>query len=70
VRNTVFMLSIASSFLLIFLSFRLEDGLGPAQDFGLFLLTVYDLIIFVPLWIERRIKGRRTQQEQGRLFQR
>ena len=57
VRNTVFMLSIASSFLLIFLSFASKTVSVLLKNIGLFLLTVYDLIIFVPLWIERRIKG-------------
>ena len=27
------------------------------KNIGLFLLTVYDLIIFVPLWIQRRVQG-------------
>jgi hypothetical protein len=57
VRNTVFMLSIASSFLLIFLSFASKTVSVLLKNIGLFLLTVYDLIIFVPLWIERRVKG-------------
>ena len=57
VRNTVFMLSIASSFLLISLAFASKTIATFLKSIGLFLLTVYDLIIFVPLWIERRVKG-------------
>jgi len=57
VRNTVFMLSIASSFLLIGLSFTCKTIAVALKNIGLFLLTVYDLIIFVPLWIQRRVQG-------------
>ena len=57
VRNTVFMLSIASSFLLIALSFICKTIAVALKNIGLFLLTVYDLIIFVPLWIQRRVQG-------------
>lgn len=57
VRNTVFMLSIASSFLLIGLSFICKTIAVALKNIGLFLLTVYDLIIFIPLWIQRRVQG-------------
>ncbi len=57
VRNTVFMLSIASSFLLIAASFICKTIAVALKNIGLFLLTVYDLIIFVPLWIQRRVQG-------------
>lgn len=57
VRNTVFMLSIASSFLLIGMSFVCKTIAVALKNIGLFLLTVYDLIIFVPLWIQRRVQG-------------
>lgn len=57
VRNTVFILSIATSYGMLLLAFVLKT-LGVAfKNVGLFVLSVYDLIIFAPLWIERRIKG-------------
>lgn len=57
VRNTVFMLSIASTFLLIGLSFICKTIAVALKNIGLFLLTVYDLIIFIPLWLQRRVQG-------------
>ncbi len=67
VRNTVFMLSIASSFLLIALSFICKTIAVALKNIGLFLLTVYDLIIFVPLWIQRRVQGTaRTKRSDSR----
>ena len=37
------------------------------KNIGLFLLTVYDLIIFVPLWIQRRVRGTaRTRRSDSR----
>lgn len=68
VRNTVFMLSIAASFLLVGLSFVCKTIAVALKNIGLFLLTVYDLIIFIPLWIQRRVQGtaraRRTEKRQ------
>jgi hypothetical protein len=35
------------------------------KNLGLFVLSVYDLIIFAPLWIERRVKGTAKNRSAG-----
>jgi len=57
VRNSVFMLSIATSYGMLFLAFIFKTLSVLFKNIGLFVLSVYDLIIFAPLWAERRIKG-------------
>jgi hypothetical protein len=63
VRNSVFMLSIVGSFLLLAAAFICKTLAVAFKNVGLFLLTVYDAIIFAPLWIERRVKG--TMRNRG-----
>lgn len=63
VRNSVFMLSIAGSFLLLAAAFICKTLAVAFKNVGLFLLAVYDAIIFAPLWIERRVKG--TMRNRG-----
>jgi len=57
VRNSVFMLSIVGSFLMLALAFICKTLSVGFKNVGLFALSVYDAIIFAPLWIERRVKG-------------
>ncbi|HOY77770.1 MAG TPA: hypothetical protein PLN33_08180 [Hyphomonadaceae bacterium] len=57
VRNSVFMASIATSYLMLFFAFIFKTLSVFFKNAGLFVLSIYDLIIFAPLWIERRVKG-------------
>jgi len=57
IRNTVFMLQIAGGYGLLGLSFICKTFAVALKSIGLFVLAVYDLIIFAPLWVERKIKG-------------
>lgn len=57
VRNSVFMVSIAGSYLMLFGAFLFKTLAVLFKNIGLFVLSIYDLIIFAPLWIERRVKG-------------
>lgn len=57
VRNSVFMASIAGSYLMLFGAFLFKTLSVLFKNIGLFVLSIYDLIIFAPLWIERRVKG-------------
>lgn len=57
VRNSVFMLSIATSYAMLFLSFIFKTLSVFFKSIGLFALAIYDAIIFAPLWVERRVKG-------------
>src|SRR5690606_15958845 len=65
VRNSVFMLSIVGSFLLLMLAFICKTLSVAFKNVGLFALTVYDAIIFAPLWIERRLKGAARNRGSG-----
>lgn len=66
IRNSVFMVSIATSYALLFLGFTCKT-LGVAfKNVGLFVLSIYDLIIFAPLWIERKVKGNNTSHRNKR----
>jgi hypothetical protein len=58
IRNSVFILSIGSSYLLLFLSFFFKTISVLFKNVGLFVLTVYDLVIFLPLAVERMFKPR------------
>ncbi len=65
VRNSVFIISIATSYGMLLLAFVFKT-LGVAfKNVGLFVLSVYDLIIFAPLWIERRVKGTARNRSSG-----
>jgi hypothetical protein len=65
VRNSVFMISIVTSYGMLLLAFVFKT-LGVAfKNIGLFVLSVYDLIIFAPLWIERRVKGTARNRSGG-----
>ncbi len=57
VRNSVFMASIATSYLMLLMAFVFKTLSVLFKNVGLFVLAVYDLIIFAPLWVERRVKG-------------
>jgi len=65
VRNSVFMLSIVGSFLMLMLAFICKTLAVAFKNVGLFALTVYDAIIFAPLWVERRIKGTARNRRSG-----
>ncbi len=65
VRNSVFMLSIVGSFLMLALAFICKTLSVGFKNVGLFALTVYDAIIFAPLWIERRVKGTVRNRRSG-----
>jgi hypothetical protein len=57
IRNSVFMVSIASSYAMLLLAFIFKTIAVLFKNVGLFVLTVYDLIIFAPLAVERMFKG-------------
>lgn len=57
VRNSVFMVSIAGSYLMLFVAFVFKTLSVFFKSIGLFILSLYDLIIFAPLWVERRMKA-------------
>lgn len=61
VRNSVFMIQLAGAYLMLGLSFVCKTVSNVFKSLGLFALTVYDLIIFAPLWIERKVKGMPTR---------
>ncbi len=65
VRNSVFMLSIVGSFLMLMLAFICKTLAVAFKNVGLFALTVYDAIIFAPLWVERRLKGTARNRRSG-----
>lgn len=58
VRNTVFILQLAGAYVLLIVSFICKTLANAFKSLGRFVLTVYDLIIFAPLWVERTIKAR------------
>jgi hypothetical protein len=70
VRNSVFILSIASSYAMIGLAFICKTIAVAFKSAGLFILSVYDLIIFVPLGLQRMVTGkggtRRSQDRRER----
>jgi hypothetical protein len=70
VRNSVFMVSIAGSYVLLFLAFFFKTISVLFKNVGLFVLSIYDLVIFAPLWVERRFNGkgesRRSQDRRER----
>lgn len=59
IRNSVFIVSIFASFALIFLGFISRTISAVFKNVGVFVLAIYDFIIFIPLWIERRVKASR-----------
>jgi len=65
VRNSVFMLSIVGSFLMLMTAFICKTLSVAFKNIGLFALTVYDAIIFAPLWVERRLKGTARNRRSG-----
>lgn len=58
IRNSVFILSIFASFALIFLAFICKTISAVFKNVGVFVLAVYDFIIFLPLYIQRRVQAR------------
>ena len=59
------MLSIVGSFLMLALAFVCKTLAVGFKNVGLFALTVYDAIIFAPLWVERRVKGTARNRRSG-----
>lgn len=61
IRNSVFIVSILASFLLIAISFVCKTISAIFKNVGVFLLAIYDFIIFLPLlaqrWWKRRQEG-------------
>lgn len=57
VRNSVFIASIGWGYLLLVVAFICKTLATALKSLGLFVLSVYDLIIFAPLWVERKVKG-------------
>ena len=65
IRNSVFIISIFASFALIFLSFICKTISALFKNIGVFLLAIYDFIIFLPLFAQRWWKQRRATGESG-----
>ncbi len=61
IRNSVFIISIFASFALIFLAFVCKTISALFKNVGVFLLAVYDFIIFLPLFAQRWWKQRQTE---------
>ncbi len=66
IRNSVFMVSIASSYAMLFVAFLCKTVAVLLKNIGLFVLTIYDLIIFLPLAVERLVTGKRGGGGGGR----
>jgi hypothetical protein len=65
IRNSVFIISIFASFALIFLSFICKTISALFKNIGVFLLAIYDFIIFLPLFAQRWWKQRQATGESG-----
>ena len=70
IRNSVFIISIFASFTLIFLAFVCKTISALFKNVGVFLLAVYDFIIFLPLfaqrwWKQRQAKGGDSSQRRS-----
>jgi hypothetical protein len=65
VRNSVFIVSIASSYALLALAFICKTISVALKSAGMFVLSVYDLIIFVPLGIQRAFRRRGNSSASG-----
>ena len=65
IRNSVFIISIFASFALIFLSFICKTISALFKNIGVFLLAIYDFIIFLPLFAQRWWKQREATGESG-----
>lgn len=64
IRNTVFILSILASFSLVFLGFACRTISAVFKNVGVFVLAIYDFIIFLPLWIQRRVQAARQPADE------
>jgi hypothetical protein len=65
IRNSVFIVSIFASFSLIFLAFVFKTISAVFKNVGVFVLAVYDFIIFLPLWIQRRVQQSQREKKEG-----
>jgi hypothetical protein len=65
IRNSVFIISIFASFALIFLSFICKTISALFKNIGVFLLAIYDFVIFLPLFAQRWWKQRQATGESG-----
>jgi hypothetical protein len=61
----VFIVSIASSYALLALAFICKTISVALKSAGMFVLSVYDLIIFVPLGIQRAFRRRGNSSASG-----
>jgi hypothetical protein len=60
VRNTVFIVQLVGAYALLGASFVCKTLGNAFKSLGMFVLAIYDLVIFAPLWAERRIKTWRS----------
>jgi hypothetical protein len=58
IRNSVFIVSIFASFALIFLGFICRTISALFKNVGVFVLAIYDFVIFLPLFIQRYLQAR------------
>ena len=63
VRNTVFIIQLVGAYVLLIVSFICKTLSNLFKSLGRFVLTIYDLIIFAPLWVERTIKAEPARVE-------
>lgn len=65
IRNSVFIVSIFASFALIFMGFISKTISAVLKNVGVFVLAIYDFIIFLPLFIQRRYMQAKHARERG-----
>lgn len=65
IRNSVFIVSIFASFVLIFLGFLSKTISSVFKNVGVFVLAIYDFIIFLPLFVQRRLMQRGRSDAEG-----
>lgn len=65
IRNSVFIVSIFASFALIFFAFLCKTISAVFKNVGVFVLAIYDFIIFLPLYIQRRIQQSQRDKREG-----
>jgi hypothetical protein len=60
IRNTVFIVQMVGAGLMLALGFISKTIAQAFRSIGMLILTLYDLVIFAPLWAERKYKARRS----------
>lgn len=58
IRNSVFIFQMTGAGLMLSLGFICKTVAQAFRSIGMLFLTLYDLVIFAPLWLERKIKAR------------